>query len=109
MIRNPLTPSRRRTIPHILINPVNSASMSTLLSIMIDGALSPSRPALSRLTLRPSTPSPTSTNMTLIFIISSLLSSPQRRADRTVLQFAAQVALTVWKQWIDATLGYDSQ
>ncbi|KAF4568672.1 hypothetical protein EYR36_010685 [Pleurotus pulmonarius] len=48
-------------------------------------------------------------SMTLVFIISTLLSSPKRRADRTALEIAAQVALTVWKQRIDAALGCDAR
>lgn len=48
-------------------------------------------------------------SMTLVFIISTLLSNPTRRADRTALEIAAQVALTVWKQRIDAALGFDAR
>ncbi|KDQ32379.1 hypothetical protein PLEOSDRAFT_1100859 [Pleurotus ostreatus PC15] len=47
--------------------------------------------------------------MTLLYIISTLLSSPTRRADRTALEIAAQVALIVWKQRIDAALGFDAR
>ncbi|KAF9490857.1 hypothetical protein BDN71DRAFT_1434408 [Pleurotus eryngii] len=47
-------------------------------------------------------------SMTLLLIISTLLSTPQRHTERCALVAAAEEALTKWKGWIEAALGYDA-
>ncbi|KAF9486658.1 hypothetical protein BDN71DRAFT_1514768 [Pleurotus eryngii] len=69
---------------------------------MINGAYTSAAP-----NSRP-TATNTSTTMTILLIVSSILSTPRRHAERRALVAAAEEALIKWKGRIEAALGYDA-
>ncbi|KAF9491869.1 hypothetical protein BDN71DRAFT_1509999 [Pleurotus eryngii] len=80
---------------------VKSVPTSTILAIMINSAYMSTAPNSHRTTTTTST-------MTLLLIVSTLLASPQKHAERCALVAAAEDALTNWKGWIEAALGYNA-